>query len=77
MFPAPSECVTELIISNESEKRRNLLNKELKFVLDNESRIRNRAKQTYSKVINKVNNQIVANSCDFKLLEEACRNYKK
>ena len=66
MFPAPSECVTELIISNESEKRRNLLNKELKFVLDNESRIRNRAKQTYSKVINKVNNQIVANSCDFK-----------
>lgn len=77
MFPAPPECVTELIIANEEVKRRNLLNKELNFVLDNETRIRNRARQTYSKVINKVNDQIVNNSCDFKLLEEACKKYKK
>lgn len=75
MFPAPPECVTELKIANEDVKRRSLLNKELNFVLNNETRIRNRARQTYSKVINKVNRQIVTNSCDFKLLEDACKKY--
>ncbi len=35
----------------------------------------NKAKQTYSKVINKVNENIVRNSCDFLLLETACSNY--
>lgn len=77
MFPAPDECITELIISKEEVKRRNLLNKELRFVLENEERIRNKAKQTYSKVKNQVNDNIVKNSCDFKLLEKACKNYSK
>ena len=44
---------------------------------ENEIRIRNKAKQTYSKVINKVNPSIVNNSCDFKLLERLCAEYQK
>ncbi len=76
MFPAPKECVRELIIANEPDsKRKNLLNKELNFILANETRILNKARQTYSKVINKVNYYILKNSCDFKLLEGACNNY--
>lgn len=76
MFPVPKECVTELIIANESDnKRKNLLNKELNFILANETRILNKARQTYSKVINKVNDYILRNSCDFTLLENACNDY--
>lgn len=76
MFPAPKECVTELVIANELDvKKKNLLNKELNFILNNETRILNKAKQTYSKVTNKVNEYMIKNSCDFKLLEDACENY--
>lgn len=78
MFPAPKECITELIIANEPDsKRKNLLNKELKFILANEKKIMNKARQTYSKVANKVNDSIIRNSCDFGLLEDACNNYMK
>ena len=76
MFPAPRECITELIIANEPDsKKKNLLNKELNFILANEKRILNKARQTYSKVTNKVNDSITKNSCDFALLETACNNY--
>lgn len=76
MFPAPQVCITELIIAEEEDvKRRNLLNKELNFILENETKIINKARQTYSKVINKVNENIVRNSCDFKLLERAYIKY--
>lgn len=76
MFPAPKECVAELIIANEpDDKRKNLLNKELNFILANETRILNKARQTYSKVTNKVNDNILRNACDFTLLENACNNY--
>ena len=61
MFPVPDECI----------------NLEWKFCNENEIRIRNKAKQTYSKVINKVNPSIVNNSCDFKLLERLCAEYQK
>ena len=64
MFPVPDECIKERIM-------------EWKFCNENEIRIRNKAKQTYSKVINKVNPSIVNNSCDFKLLERLCAEYQK
>lgn len=75
MFPAPEQCITELKIALEEEKRRSLLNKELNFILNNETKLRNKARQTYSKVINRVSKQMVENSCDFKLLERAYKNY--
>jgi protein AbiQ len=77
MFPVPKILVTELIIKNETDfEKRNLLNKELNFCLDNEQRIINKARQTYSKVTNKFNDNIAKNSCDFKLLETVCEAYK-
>lgn len=77
MFPIPSECLQEIIISNIQDlQNKDLLNKEWKFCIDNETKIRNRAKQTYSKVSNKVSDNIVKNSCDFKLLELACLQYQ-
>ena len=75
MFPVPDECINERIIADDPNKI--LLNLEWKFCNENETRIRNKAKQTYSKVINKVNPSIVNNSCDFKLLERLCAEYQK
>ena len=63
MFSVPDECIKERIIADDPNKI--LLNLEWKFCNENEIRIRNKAKQTYSKVINKVNPSIVNNSCDF------------
>ena len=75
MFLVPDECINERIIADDPNKI--LLNLEWKFCNENEIRIRNKAKQTYSKVINKVNPSIVNNSCDFKLLERLCAEYQK
>lgn len=77
MFPVPNYCITEIIISKiEDYVKRDLLNKEWKFCTDNEKKIENKARQTYSKVINKFSPNIVKNSCDFKLLEIACLKYQ-
>lgn len=75
MFPIPDTCVTERIIANDPNSH--LLNMEWKFCNKNEDRIRNKARQTYSKVTNRVNENIVNNSCDFLLLEQLCKEYKK
>ncbi|WP_053982992.1 type III toxin-antitoxin system ToxN/AbiQ family toxin [Niameybacter massiliensis] len=76
MFPIPKGLAKELIIKNESNSgRRSLLNKEWKFCIENEVKIRNKARQTYSKVINRVNESVAKNSCDFRLLEQACQTY--
>ena len=75
MFSVPDECIKERIIADDPNNI--LLNLEWKFCNENEIRIRNKAKQTYSKVINKVNPSIVNNSCDFKLLERLCAEYQK
>ena len=73
MIPVPDMCITERIISKDPNKI--LLNLEWLFCNDNESKIRNKAKRTYSKVVNKVNEDIVLNSCDFLLLEKLCDSY--
>lgn len=76
IIPIPKGLATELIIKNGSNSgRRSLLNKEWKFCIENEVKIRNKARQTYSKVINRVNESVVKNSCDFRLLEQACQTY--
>ena len=75
MFPVPDNCIKERIIAQDTNKA--LLNLEWNFCNNNEKTIRNKARQTYSKVVNKVNPSIVKNSCDFKLLEELCKTYKK
>lgn len=75
MFPVPDNCIKERIIANDPNKT--LLNLEWNFCNSNEERIRNKAKQTYSKVINRVNANTINNSCDFLLLESLCTLYNK
>ncbi len=76
MVPVPDECLTELVIKNETdEKYRILLNKEYNFCMDNVARINKKANTIYNMVINNTKQKLTDNSCDFKILEEAYHKY--
>lgn len=51
--------------------------KELAFCRRNREKIFKKAENTYRRVINSVDDELVNNSCDFKLLEEAYIAYCK
>ncbi|MCM1466700.1 MAG: type III toxin-antitoxin system ToxN/AbiQ family toxin [Alistipes sp.] len=76
MIPVPDECLKRLIIKDISdEKYRTLLNKEYQFCLVNEERIQKKANKIYTMVIQNAKPNLTNNSCDFKILEEAYRQY--
>lgn len=76
MIPVPKDCIKERIIKEEKdEKRRIFLHKQLKFINSNVDTIKRRAKRTYLRVINNYSPHLTRNSCDFKFLEEKCREY--
>ncbi len=76
MFPIPISLITERRISGESDPAyRALLAQELQYCIKNQEIIRNLAKRTYKRVLLGKNPGLVINSCDFKLLEEKCREY--
>lgn len=78
MFPVPDECLTKMNYNeNGMDKARiTLVAKEYLFCKINHSVIVKTARKTYNRVINKVSEELVKNSCDFHLLEKACYNYK-
>lgn len=77
MIPVPKVSIVERIIKNEqNESRKLFLQKELDYINDNIDTIMNRAKRTYLRVINKYNDNLTKNSCDFKLLEQKCLEYE-
>ncbi len=76
MVPVPEECLTRLVIkdiSDESYKR--LLDKEYRFCRNNAERIQRKAEKIYSMVVTNRKQILTDNSCDFKLLEQAYREY--
>lgn len=74
MFPVPKEYLNKINFEEEETAwYRKLLKEEYTFCKINEMKIRSKAKQTYKKVIHKYSENIVKNSCDFKLLEEVYR----
>ncbi len=78
MIPVPTKCLVKLNIndiSDSNEKAR--ISKELAFCRRNKDKIEKYAKNTYNDVINKTNDKLVNNSCDFKLLEQAYIEYCK
>ena len=76
MIPVPDECLERLIIKDvEDEKYRLLLNKEYQFCMDNADRIQKKANKIYDMVVNNRKQILTDNSCDFKILEEACQKY--
>ena len=77
MFPVPNKCITERIIRNEPDlKRRLFLNSQLQFCNDNITQIQNQAKRTYTRVVKNMSPSLTRNSCDFLLLEKACKQWE-
>ena len=78
MFPVPKELVAERKIATEPDRAyRALLAQELRFCINHQDEIRRLAERTYKRVLLNKNPGLVANSCDFLLLEEECVNYMK
>jgi protein AbiQ len=76
MFPVPKSLLAERTITTEPDRAyRALLSQELRYCIRNQETIRHLAERTYKRVLLGKNPGLVANSCDFKLLEEACRAY--
>ena len=76
MIPVPKECIERLIIKDiKDEKYRDLLNKEYRFCIENADRIQKKADKIYKMVITNQKQILTDNSCDFRILEQGCREY--
>jgi len=78
MFPIPKGMVTVREIKAEKDAAyRRLLDQELTFCIHNQDKIQALAERTYKRVLLGKDRGLVTNSCDFKLLEDACRKWSK
>ena len=76
MIPVPRSCLIKLDIKAiPNEYSRVHISKELAFCRRERDKIFKQAQKTYCRVVNKVNEQLVKNSCDFRLLEKAYIEY--
>ena len=76
MIPIPNSCVSTLIIDDiKDENRKIRISKELAFCRRSKDKIEKQAEKTYHRIVDKVNDKLVHNSCDFKLLEQAYIKY--
>ncbi|WP_055665419.1 type III toxin-antitoxin system ToxN/AbiQ family toxin [Desnuesiella massiliensis] len=83
MIPIIPEVISkinlnEIAIDEDGQKYRDLLVKEINFCADNRDRILKKASKAY-KIYNENKpymKEIVDSCCDFKKLEEACKEYK-
>lgn len=78
MIPVPNCCLNMLNISEINDyTRKERIRKELAFCLKRKDKIEKQAASTYQRIISKVSIELVHNSCDFKLLEEAYMQYSR
>lgn len=76
MVPVPQNCLKLLIRDDlPSAIQGERVRKELAFCRKNKDKIFEQAKTTYERVVNQVDDGLVKNSCDFKLLEAAYSDY--
>ena len=76
MFPVPRELTKIRWIYNEPDRAyRSLLSQELRHCIDNQETIQRLAERTYRRVLLGKDKGLVANSCDFVLLEGKCKEY--
>lgn len=76
MLPVPRSCLIKLDINSiTNEYSKVHISKELAFCRRERDKIFKQAEKTYFRVINKVDKQLVKNSCDFKVLEQAYAEY--
>ena len=77
MIPVPARCLHRLNIADlPTVQNRAHASKELAFCRRNRDKIYKAAKNTYLRVISGKYPELTKHSCDFKLLEKACSNYK-
>lgn len=78
MFPVPDEKIAVRKINDiKDNSYKQLIFKEFNFIQNNTKVILLKADNTYSSVINRTSQQLIKNSCDFKLLETKCIEYCK
>ncbi|MBD5526517.1 MAG: type III toxin-antitoxin system ToxN/AbiQ family toxin [Lachnospiraceae bacterium] len=75
MFPVDDKYITRRDFSKETPSRREFLRRQWVYCNSIESDIRKMAEDTYNTVIAGIDQGLVKSSCDFKLLEEAAKNY--
>ena len=76
MFPIPKEMVSVRVITEEPDPAyRALLAQELRYCIKNQEEIQRLAERTYKRVLLGKDLGLVANGCDFRLLEQKCLEY--
>ena len=77
MFPVPKKCLVPVDFKDEkfSEQDKVMLQKEYKACKKMLVQAQKRAKKTYQRVLDAENEELVKNSCDFKLLENAYQDF--
>ena len=76
MFPVPSKFISIRNFDNEKPSRKNFLHRQWVYCNSIRDDIEKMALTTYNNVVSKVDPKLVAESCDFKLLEKAASEYK-
>lgn len=77
MIPVHKDALIEYDINSEpDEKYRRLLQRQIAVCNRMKADIINHAQMTYYEVVNKKNSFYMNISCDFKILEKACKTYK-
>lgn len=78
MFPVPIELIAVRRIATEPDRAyKVLLSQELQYCIKNQDEIRRIAERTHRRVLRGKDPGLIANSCDFLLLEECCASYMK
>lgn len=78
MVPVLQACLKPVIRDElPTAEKQEKVRKELAFCRKNRDKIFKQANITYERVVNKVDEGLVKNSCDFKLLEDACLEFEK
>lgn len=77
MFPIDDEYVTVRDFKKEKTQSRKLfLHRQLVYCDSIKDDIYAMAEKTYNDIVNKVDDKLLENSCDFTLLERACASYR-
>lgn len=75
MFPVLDKYLKKVQINEIDDiKYRRLVQKELRFCIDNAKDIQAKALKTYLDVVLKSDSELLSNACDFRLLEESLNN---
>ena len=78
MIPVPTDALIDYDINaEEDEKYKRLLQRQIALCNRMKADILNHAQMTYFDVVGNKNKFLVGISCDFKVLEKACKSYKK